>query len=69
MLFPSGSRDEMASSDLLKPTCERPGSRATLHVLDTAGHGRNVLKKARTSSEDVFAGMARVVRDRARGLE
>ena len=37
--------------------------RATLHVLDTADHGYKILKKSRTSPEDVFVEMARVVRE------
>jgi uncharacterized protein len=63
MLFLSGSRDELAELDLLKPVCKRLGKLATLHVLDTADHGYKILKKSRTSAEDVFVEMARVVRD------
>ena len=68
MLFLSGSRDELAEMDLLKPVCEKLGKRATLHVLDTADHGYKVLKKSRASVEDVFAEMARVVREWAMKL-
>ena len=49
MLFLSGTRDELADLDLLRPVCEKLGSRATLHLLDTADHGYKVLKKSRTS--------------------
>lgn len=63
MLFLSGSRDELAEMDLLKPVCEKLGKLATLHVLDTADHGYKILKKSRTSPEDVFVEMARVVND------
>lgn len=63
MLFLSGSRDELAGLDLLRPACEKLGGRATLHVLDTADHGYKILKKSRASDEDVFSEMARVVRD------
>jgi predicted alpha/beta-hydrolase family hydrolase len=63
MLFLSGTRDELADLDLLRPVCKKLGKRATLHVLDTADHGYKVLKKSRASSEDVFVEMARVVRD------
>jgi uncharacterized protein len=69
MLFLSGSRDELAEIDLLKPVCEKLGNRATLHVLDTADHGYKILKKSRTSTEDVFVEMARVVRDWASKLK
>lgn len=62
MLFLSGTRDALADLKLLKPVCERLGSRATLHLLDTADHGYKVLKKSRTTSENVFTEMARVIR-------
>jgi uncharacterized protein len=68
MLFLSGTRDELADLDLLRPVCEKLGSRATLHLLDTADHGYKILKKSRKSPEDVFAEMARVVRDWAAKL-
>jgi hypothetical protein len=68
MLFLSGSRDELAEMDLLKPVCKRLGKLATLHVLDTADHGYKVLKKSRTSAEDVFVEMACVVREWATKL-
>ncbi|HEX8200518.1 MAG TPA: alpha/beta family hydrolase [Isosphaeraceae bacterium] len=67
MLFLSGSRDELAGLDLLRPACEKL-ERATLHVLDTADHGYKVLKKSRSSDEDVLVEMARVVREWAAGL-
>ena len=68
MLFLSGSRDELAEQSLLRPVCEKLGGRATLHVLDTADHGYKVLKRSRVSQEDVFAEMARVVREWASRL-
>jgi predicted alpha/beta-hydrolase family hydrolase len=61
MLFLSGTRDELAALDLLEPTIAGLGKRATLHKIDTANHGYKVLKKSRTSTEDVFDEMARVV--------
>lgn len=61
MLFLSGTRDELATLDLLEPTVNRLGKRATLHKINTANHSYKVLKRARTSKEDVFAEMARVV--------
>ncbi len=63
MLFLSGTRDELAAMDLLRPVCERLGPRATLHAVDTADHGYKVLKRSRASQEDVFAEMARAVRE------
>jgi predicted alpha/beta-hydrolase family hydrolase len=63
MLFLSGTRDELAEMGLLHAVCKRLGSRAMLHAVDTADHGYKVLKRSRTSSEDVFAEMARVVQE------
>jgi predicted alpha/beta-hydrolase family hydrolase len=63
MLFLSGTRDELATLDLLGPTIKRLGQRAELHLIDTANHSYKVLKKTRTSREDVFAEMARVTRE------
>jgi predicted alpha/beta-hydrolase family hydrolase len=63
MLFLSGTRDELADLDLLRPVCKKLGKRATLHMLDTADHGYKVLKRSRESKEDVFAEMARVARE------
>jgi len=69
MLFLSGTRDELATMDLLRPVCAKLGARATLHAVDTADHGYKVLKRSRTSGEDVFVEMARVVHAWASTLE
>lgn len=63
MLFLSGTRDELAELDLLEPTVKNLGKDATLHKIDTANHGYKVLKKMRTSDEDVFTEMARVLQE------
>lgn len=63
MLFLSGTRDELATLDLLKPTLSALGNRSELHLLDTANHGYKVLKRSRASTEDVFDEMARVTRE------
>ena len=63
MLFLSGTRDEMATPDLLQAVLKKLGKRATLHPLDTANHGFHTLKRSRKSEEDVFVEMARVIRD------
>ena len=60
MLFLSGTRDKLAKLELLEPVCEKLGDKATLHLLDTADHGFNVLKR-RNTEEDVFVEMARVI--------
>jgi predicted alpha/beta-hydrolase family hydrolase len=63
MLFLSGTRDELATLDLLKPTIGSLGTRATLHLIDTANHSYKILKKTRRSTEDVFSEMALVTCD------
>jgi predicted alpha/beta-hydrolase family hydrolase len=69
MLFLSGTRDELADLELLRPVCKQLSKRATLHLLDTADHGFKTLKRSRKSEEDVFVEMARVVRQWASGLD
>jgi predicted alpha/beta-hydrolase family hydrolase len=69
MLFLSGTRDELANLDLLQPVCKKLGKRATLHLLDTADHGFRILKRSRTSKEDVFVEMARIIREWASRLK
>jgi predicted alpha/beta-hydrolase family hydrolase len=52
MLFLQGTRDDLADLQLLRPICEELGSRATLHVIETADHSFHVLKKSgRTDQE------------------
>jgi len=68
MLFLSGTRDELATLDLLEPVVKGLGGKATLHLIDTANHSYKVLKKTRTSDEDVFVEMARTVRGWADSL-
>lgn len=63
LLFLSGTRDELAGLDLLRPVCEGLGERATLHLLETADHGFKVQTRARPSEEDVFVEMARVLHE------
>ncbi len=58
MLFLSGMRDELATLDLLEPTIKKLGKHAALHLIDTANHSYKILKKTRSSDEDVFAEMA-----------
>jgi len=68
MLFVSGTRDELATLDLLESVVENLGKRATLHKIDTANHSYKILKKSRRSYEDVFAEMARVTAEWASQL-
>jgi predicted alpha/beta-hydrolase family hydrolase len=50
MLFLQGSRDELASLDLLRPLVKRLGARATLRVFDEADHSFHV--PARSGRKD-----------------
>lgn len=68
MLFLSGTRDELATLDLLKPIVKGLGKHAKLHLLDTANHSYKTLKKTRASTEDVFAEMARVTQNWIGGI-
>jgi predicted alpha/beta-hydrolase family hydrolase len=60
MLFLSGTRDEFAALDLWQPVVKKLGKAASLHLVDTGNHSYKILKKTRTSTEDVFVEMARV---------
>jgi uncharacterized protein len=68
MLFLSGTRDALATFDLLQSVCKKLGKKAMLHPLDTADHGFRILKRSRKSDEDVFVEMARITREWASGL-
>ena len=46
MLFLQGTRDTLADLTLLKPICKDLGSRATLHIIETADHSFHMLKKS-----------------------
>ncbi|HQZ97239.1 MAG TPA: hypothetical protein PLP21_13035 [Pyrinomonadaceae bacterium] len=68
MLFLSGTRDALGELDLLEPVVNGLGNKATLHLLDTADHSFKILKRTRQSTEDIFAEIARVVREWASDL-
>ena len=53
MLFLQGTRDTLAALKLLRPICAELGSRATLHVIETADHSFHVLKSTRKSDTEV----------------
>lgn len=61
MLFLSGTRDALGELRLLEPTVEKLGKNATLHLLETADHSFKILKRTRTSDEDVIEEAARIV--------
>ena len=58
MLFLQGTRDTFADLKLLRPVCAKLGSRATLHVIETADHSFHVLKSTRKSDTEVLHELA-----------
>ena len=62
MLFLSGTRDELAERELLTQVVSGL-PRAAIHWLDTADHGFKVLKRSRSSPEDVYDEAARAARE------
>jgi uncharacterized protein len=61
MLFLQGTRDKLADLNLLRPICAELGSRATLHVIDTADHSFHVLKSSGKTDAAVLQEIARTV--------
>jgi predicted alpha/beta-hydrolase family hydrolase len=55
MLFIQGTRDELASLELLRPVIARLGGRATLHLIQDADHSFHVPARRRAQA-DVLAG-------------
>ena len=68
MLFLQGTRDSLADPTLLRPLCASLGSRATLHIVDTADHSFHVLKRSGTTDSNVLVDLARTVSSWADGL-
>ena len=69
MLFLQGTRDELADLKLLRPVCAKLGSRATLHVIETADHSFHVLKKSGRSDAEVLRELAETTVSWAEGIE
>jgi predicted alpha/beta-hydrolase family hydrolase len=69
MLFLQGTRDTLADLGLLKPICSSLGSRAKLHVIDTADHSFHVLKSSGRTDADVMCELARTTASWADNLE
>ena len=61
MLFLQGTRDKLADLSLLRPICARLGSRATLHIIETADHSFHVLKSSGKTDAEVMRELARTV--------
>jgi predicted alpha/beta-hydrolase family hydrolase len=68
MLFLQGTRDTLADLKLLRPVCKKLGSRATLHVIETADHSFHVLKKSGKSDAEVLRELAEKTSSWADGI-
>jgi predicted alpha/beta-hydrolase family hydrolase len=58
MLFLQGTRDAFADLKLLGPICNKLGSPATLHVIETADHSFHMLKNSGKTDADVLRELA-----------
>jgi predicted alpha/beta-hydrolase family hydrolase len=61
MLFLSGTKDKLASLDLLRPLVERLGKRATLHIVEDADHSFATPKRSGRDLDDVLYELARTM--------
>jgi predicted alpha/beta-hydrolase family hydrolase len=61
LLFLQGTRDDLADLTLLRPVVEGLGSRATLHVIEGADHGFEVLVRSGRANAEVIAELARTI--------
>jgi predicted alpha/beta-hydrolase family hydrolase len=58
MLFLQGTRDTLADLTLIRSVTSKLGSRATLHIFETADHSFHVLKSSGKSDAEVMKGLA-----------
>lgn len=63
MLFLQGTRDSLASLDLLKPVCKKIGKKAKLFIIDGADHSFNVPKESKLKSSEVIELICSEVKD------
>ena len=68
MLFLQGTRDDLADLALFRPLVEAIGPRATLHVVEGANHGFDVLKRSGRTQADVMDELTRTMEGWAEGL-
>jgi uncharacterized protein len=70
MLFLQGTRDDLADLGLITGVCARLGALATLHVVEGANHGFEVLKRSGRTDAEVLEELADTVVSwcRARGI-
>src|SRR5213079_2719433 len=69
MLFLQGTRDTLADLKLLRPLCAKLGSRATLHIIETADHSFHGLKRSGKSDAEVLRELAETAASWAEGIE
>jgi len=69
MLFLQGTRDTLADLTLLRPVCQKLGSRATLHMIPEADHSFHVLKKSGQTDAEVMTQLAQTTAAWANGLK
>ena len=69
MLFLQGTRDKLAELSLLRPVIDLLGPAATLHVIEGADHGFDMLKRSGRTSADVLQELADTVARWAEGLD
>src|SRR6266481_6260500 len=69
MLFLQGTRDTLADLKLMKPLCSSLGSRAELHVIETADHSFHVLKSTGRTDAEVLRELAETTISWANGIE
>jgi predicted alpha/beta-hydrolase family hydrolase len=61
LLFVQGTRDALAELKRLRPVAKKLGSRATLHIVDHADHGFDVLVRSGRTETEVHAEIATTV--------
>ncbi|HTL35025.1 MAG TPA: alpha/beta family hydrolase [Kofleriaceae bacterium] len=61
MLFLQGTRDDLADLKLLRPVIKKLGARATLHIVDHADHGFDVLVRSGRTPDDVMSELATTI--------
>jgi uncharacterized protein len=68
MLFLQGTRDALADLNLLRPICSSLGSRALLHIIETADHSFHVLKNSGKTDASVLGELAHTTASWAEAL-
>ena len=69
ILFLQGTRDTLADLSLLRPICAELGSRATLHIIETADHSFHMLKSSGQTDLDALRELAQTTASWAEKLK